>query len=196
MARISATQRNLAIGVALTVALIAVGGLAAVFPSASNQGYMPEQPIPFSHKVHAGDNKIACLYCHSNAEKARHSGIPSMNVCMNCHTVVKADSPHIQLLQKMYKEGKAFEWVRIHELPDHAYFNHKRHLAKGLVCENCHGDVKSMDRVYQFSPLTMGWCMECHRGRTTPRQVMENIYPGEKNPQGHAAPTNCSTCHN
>ncbi|MCM2323014.1 MAG: cytochrome c family protein, partial [Oligoflexia bacterium] len=152
MIRMSGKRKILSGLAVMAVALFAIMGLVAVFPTATNIGYAPEQPMPFSHKVHAGDNKIACLYCHSNAEKARHSGIPSLNVCMNCHTVVKADSPYVQQLQKLYKEGKSIEWVRVHELPDHVYFTHKRHLAKGLVCENCHGDVKGMERLYQFSP--------------------------------------------
>lgn len=198
MANLSSTQKKLglAIGVLAIFIVMALGGLVAyLFPSASNQGYAPEQPIPFSHKLHAGDNKIACQYCHTSPEKGRHSTVPAMNVCMNCHSVVKVDSPHIQNLRKHFSEGKPIEWVRIHELPDHVYFSHKRHLAKGLQCETCHGDVKSMDRVVQFSPLTMGWCMDCHKGTTTPRQILAATYPGMKNPSGPVAPTSCSTCH-
>ena len=155
----------------------------------------PEQPIPYSHKLHAGDNKIQCAYCHSGVEKSRHATIPSLNVCMNCHRVVKTDSPWIKQITAAYNEGKPIQWVRVHELPDYVYFPHKRHIAKGLACETCHGDVKTMARVEQFAPLTMGWCMECHRGQTTPKDVLANIYPGVKDPHGPVAPTNCSTCH-
>lgn len=192
----NSARRNLGIAFVLCVVVLALGGVAWVFPTASNQGYAPEQPIPFSHKLHAGDNKIPCMYCHVGVEKSRHATIPAMNVCMNCHRVVKTDSPLIQKLTKAYNSNTPIEWVRVHELPDYVYFPHKRHVAMGLACETCHGDVKKMARIEQFAPLTMGWCMECHRGQTTPRQVLAKVYPHEKDPHGHVAPTNCSTCHN
>lgn len=198
MASISGTQKKLGVALSLALVVLVLGGVAAIFPSASNEGYAPEQPIPFSHKIHAGDNKIDCKYCHTGVEKAKHAGIPSLNVCMNCHTVVKGDSPYIQQIKKAYTEGRPIEWVRIHELPDYVYFPHKRHVAKGVACESCHGDVKKMDRVYQFAPLTMGWCMQCHRGETTPKNVIHSMFPDVKDPHGRlpVAPTDCSTCHN
>lgn len=178
------------------VALIVVGvSLAAVFPTPSNQGYAPEQPIPFSHKLHAGDNKIACQYCHSDVEKSKHASIPGVNVCMNCHTVVKTDSPWIQKITEAYNNNQPIEWVRIHELPDFVYFPHKRHVAKGLACQTCHGPVETMDKVYQHGALTMGWCMECHRGRTTPKNVLLNLGEDPENPHNPVAPVQCTTCH-
>lgn len=206
MSRNSETQNSVLTGVgkvrialAAVVAVLVLGGIAAVFPSASNQGYTPDQPMPFSHKIHAGDNKIDCKYCHTGVEKSRHATVPSMNVCMNCHTVIRPDSPYIQQLKKLYSEGKTIEWVRVHELADFVYFSHKRHIAKGLDCINCHGDVAKMDKIQQISPLTMGWCMDCHRGKTTPANVMANIYPDMpkdgKHPPGPAAAVNCTTCH-
>src|SRR5580704_10401056 len=102
MVRISGTQKKLGVALLLGIGVLVISGVIRFFPSASNQGYAPEQPIPFSHKLHAGDNKIPCLYCHSGAEKSRHATIPSMNVCMNCHSVVKVDSPHIQKLRKAF----------------------------------------------------------------------------------------------
>jgi hypothetical protein len=195
MVRISGTQKTLGIVFLLVAATVLICLLAIYYPTASNEGYAPEQPIPFSHKLHAGDNKIPCLYCHSGAEKSRHASVPSMNVCMNCHSVVKLDSPHIQKLRTAFDEGKPIEWVRVHELPDYVYFPHKRHVAKGIACETCHGNVKEMDRIEQKAALTMGWCMECHRGQTTPKHVLAKVYPGVKNPQGPVAPVNCSTCH-
>jgi hypothetical protein len=201
MSFLSPSQMKL--GLVLLVIAGALGGgtVIAMFPTASNQGYSPEQPIPFSHKLHAGVNKIPCLYCHSGAEKSRHATIPSLNVCMNCHSVVKTDSPWIQKIHQAYKEGRPIEWVRVHELPDYVYFPHKRHVAKGVACETCHGDVKTMDRIVQHGALTMGWCMECHRGQTTPQNVIAKIYPHlsrEELASGThpVAPTNCSTCHN
>jgi hypothetical protein len=199
MVRISGTQKKLGVALFLTVGVVLLFGIAKFYPTASNQGYAPIQPIPFSHKLHAGANKIQCLYCHSGADKSRHATIPSSNVCMNCHSVVKTDSPHIQKLKKAYDEGKPIEWVRVHELPDYVYFSHKRHVAKGVSCETCHGNVKEMDRVEQKAALTMGWCMECHRGQTTPRNVMMKVYPHDKNATGARKPVanvSCNTCHN
>lgn len=196
MVRISGTKMKLGVAALLAVGVLVVIGVIRFFPTASNQGFAPEQPIPFSHKLHAGIQKIPCLYCHSGAEKSRHATIPSGNVCMNCHSVVKVDSPYIQKLRKAYSENKPIEWIRVHELPDYVYFTHKRHVAQGISCETCHGNVKEMDKVEQKSALTMGWCMECHRGQTTPRHVLMKKYPGVKNPKGPVAPVNCNTCHN
>ncbi len=196
MAGISGNQKKLGVGLSLVLVVLVLGGVAMVFPTASNQGYAPEQPIPFSHKIHADTNKIDCKYCHTGTEVSRHATIPSMNVCMNCHSVVKTDSPYIKQVRAAWDAGKAIEWVRVHELPDFVYFPHKRHVAKGVSCEACHGNVAQMDRVEQFAPLTMGWCMDCHRGVTTPKNVLANVYPGVKNPHGPVAPVNCNTCHN
>ena len=196
MLGISERHKKLGLALALPITVLVLAGLISVFPTASNQGYAPAQPIPFSHKIHAGENKIACQYCHSEVEKSRHASVPAMNVCMNCHSVVKTDSPHIQKLTAAFKAGQPIEWIRVHELPDYVYFPHKRHVAKGVSCETCHGDVKTMARIEQHGALTMGWCMECHRGQTTPKSVLAKVYPGQKNPHGPVAPVNCSTCHN
>ncbi|MBY0471688.1 cytochrome c family protein [bacterium] len=171
-------------------------GVVYVFPTVSNQGYAPDQPIPFSHKLHAGANKIDCKYCHAAVETSRHATIPSMNVCMNCHSVVKLDSPHIQNLRKHFQEGKPVEWVRVHELPDYVYFPHNRHVAKGLACESCHGEVKSMDKISQFAKLNMGWCLKCHEGVTTPKAVLARVRIEQKNPHGPIGPLHCTACHN
>lgn len=140
-----------------------------------NRGYAPEQPIPFSHRLHAGENQIPCQYCHAGAEKGRHATVPSMNVCMNCHSVVAGDRPNVQLLKKYYEEGRSFEWVRVHDLPDFVYFSHRWHVAKGVACQTCHGPVENMDRITQVRTMQMGFCVDCHR----------------KN----EAKTECSTCH-
>jgi len=188
---------NRKVMIGLAIPLLAALGIVTVmnFPTASNQGYAPEQPIPFSHKLHAGTNKIACTYCHSSVEKSAHASVPAVNVCMNCHSVVKTDSPWIKKIWSHFKEGRPIEWVRVHELPDHAYFNHKRHVSKGVSCQTCHGDVANMEKVYQKSPLTMGWCIDCHRGNTTPKEVLARVYPDQKDPHGPVAPQDCYTCH-
>lgn len=149
------------------------------------QGYAPTQPINFSHKIHAGQYEIDCKYCHSTVEKSKSASIPSLNTCMNCHKYVKAaekyngkTSPEIQ---KIYNaigfdgdnmeyiedyEQRPIEWVRIHNLPDLAYFNHSQHVVVGKVeCQTCHGPIQEMEKVYQFSTLQMGWCIDCHRER-------------------------------
>ncbi|WP_231372704.1 c-type cytochrome [Aureivirga sp. CE67] len=154
-----------------------------------DQDYQPIQPIAFSHKIHAGDNKIDCQYCHSSAKHSKTSGIPSVNVCMNCHkNITEYEGPvtteHDKAfydgeIQKIYDaigfdpetrqyienyEQKPIEWVRIHNLPDFAYYNHSQHVnVAGIKCQKCHGPVETMDEVYQYSPLTMGWCVDCHR---------------------------------
>ncbi|MBX7203741.1 MAG: c-type cytochrome [Bacteroidia bacterium] len=142
------------------------------------QGYAPEQPIKFSHKLHAGDNKIDCQYCHTGVEKSRHAVIPSANVCMNCHKYVQEGPEHgTKEIAKIYAaldfnpetqqygpNPKPIQWIRVHSLPDHAYFNHSQHVKVGKIeCKECHGAVDSMTVVSQFSPLTMGWCVNCHR---------------------------------
>ena len=145
-----------------------------------SQNYQPEQPIAFSHTIHAGDQGIDCNYCHHTARSSKHAGIPSVNVCMNCHTYINEGTTTGKTeINKIYAavgfdantrtyipnfEQKPIEWVRVHNLPDLAYFNHSQHVnVGGLECQACHGPVEEMDEVYQYSKLTMGWCVNCHR---------------------------------
>ena len=154
-----------------------------------SKGYQPEQPIYYSHKVHAGTNQISCLYCHGGAQDSKHANVPSVNVCMNCHIAIKEykgdpiyrengmqvnGTAEIQKLysyagwnpglKKYDKPGKPIEWVKIHSLPDHVYFNHSQHVKVGKQnCQTCHGNIQEMPEVYQFSELSMGWCVNCHR---------------------------------
>jgi mono/diheme cytochrome c family protein len=156
------------------------------------QGYQPTQPIYFSHKVHAGINQINCLYCHGSAWESKHAGIPNLNICMNCHKAINAYEKGPQLkdedgndisgtaeINKLYKyagftpgpgavwdpsKAKSPEWIKIHNLPDHVYFNHAQHTkVGGVACQNCHGNIQQMDKVYQSAELSMGWCINCHR---------------------------------
>lgn len=152
------------------------------------QGYKPEQPIAFSHKIHAGQNGINCVYCHTSAEKGKTAGIPSLNVCMNCHTHVNEGPSGTTEIAKIYKaldydyDSKTYgdnptpvKWVRVHNLPDLAYFNHSQHVVVGKIeCQKCHGEVEEMGVAEQHSPLTMGWCVNCHR--ETSVQVANNEY--------------------
>lgn len=152
--------------------ILVLGGLFALVLFGVNQarkvgfreGYAPVQPIAYSHKTHVGDNKLECLYCHYGADKSRHAGIPPVGLCMNCHKKVKTDSAEIKKLKDHIDTGKDVEWVRVHNLPDFAYFNHSQHVNVGNVsCQSCHGDVGNMDILKHEKPMNMGWCIECHR---------------------------------
>lgn len=188
------------------VVLFLVGGYYTVKGAIGlgrNQNYQPEQPIYFSHKVHAGVNQISCLYCHNGAGEGKHANIPSLNTCMNCHINIneytgeqlyREDGSEVDgtgEIQKIYKavgfesgknsntwdmdlgKAKPVEWVKIHNLPDHVYFNHAQHVTVGKVqCQTCHGEIQKMDEVKQFSDLSMGWCINCHR--ETKVQFKEN----------------------
>ncbi len=132
------------------------------------QYYSPDQPIAFSHKVHVGQNKIDCKYCHTTAEKSMHAGIPSTQLCMNCHNVVKegktTGKDEIAKIYKSLETNKPIEWVKVHNLPDHVFFSHAQHVKVGkLDCKECHGPVETMDRIIQVEDLSMGWCINCHR---------------------------------
>ena len=138
------------------------------------QGYQPSQPIAFSHKIHAGQYEIDCQYCHTGVRKAKSANIPSANICMNCHTAIKTESEEIQKIYTAIdydpstgeygNNQQPIEWIRVHNLPDLAYFNHSQHVqVGGLECQTCHGPIEEMDVVYQYSNLTMGWCINCHR---------------------------------
>ena len=174
------------------IVLFLVGGyflIQAAIGLGRNQGYQPVQPIFYSHKVHAGTNQISCLYCHGGAQDSKHANIPSVNVCMNCHMAIKeyAGDPITREdgtsvngtaeIKKLYqyagwnpdlkkydKPGKPIEWIRIHNLPDHVYFNHAQHVKVGQQkCQTCHGNIQEMPEVAQFADLSMGWCINCHR---------------------------------
>ncbi|WP_034256777.1 c-type cytochrome [Adhaeribacter aquaticus] len=140
-----------------------------------SQGYQPRQPIAFSHKLHAGEHQINCNYCHTSVYKSASANIPSANICMNCHSQIKKDSPEIQKIYSAIEKNKPIEWVRVHNLPDFSYFNHSQHTkVGGIECQTCHGPIESMNVVYQYSPLTMGWCINCHR--ETPLNTEGNKY--------------------
>ncbi|MCE9667607.1 cytochrome c family protein [Myxococcus stipitatus] len=196
-----------AVGALLALAMGGCNG-----PVNNQQGHMPAQPVAFSHAVHAGQYELDCQYCHVGAERSRHAGVPSTSVCMNCHAQVKKDSPEIQKVAAAVAANQPIEWIRVHRLPDHAYFNHASHVGSGLVCQTCHGPVQEMVRVEQVEPMTMGWCLDCHR-KTVAEQASAPPSlaprPGEllaltsgaplpepsKLPRPLRPPTDCSGCH-
>jgi mono/diheme cytochrome c family protein len=157
------------------VCFVGKAGLDGLMDLGMQQGYAPKQPIPFSHKIHAGKYKIDCNYCHTGVNKSKAANIPSANICMNCHNEIKKDSPKLKGLFEAVKNNKPIEWVRVHNLPDLAYFNHSQHVkVGGLECKTCHGPIEEMEVVQQYSPLTMGWCINCHR--ETPVNAEGNAY--------------------
>lgn len=183
--------RTVILIVTICIAAAAVAVVSGLRQVGDNQGYEPDQPIAFSHKVHAGDNALSCLYCHFGAEKSRHAGIPPTSVCMNCHGNIRKDSPEIAKIKAALDQGKPIEWVKVHNLPDFVYFNHSQHVAAGKVrCQDCHGPVESMMRMRQDKSLTMGWCIDCHRasdvvvhGTTDVKKVSD------------MGGTDCARCH-
>jgi len=215
--------------------LIAYFGFSGLLTVGVDQEYQPVQPIAFSHKIHAGANKVDCQYCHSSAKHSKTSGIPSVNVCMNCHknisevaegTVVKLGEGRVltkealdKEIQKIYDavgwdaenlkytgETKPVKWVRIHNLPDFAYFNHSQHVTvAGVKCQKCHGPVEEMDELYQYAPLTMGWCIDCHKetevnvkGNGYYKKIHEQLskkYGVEKVTIAQLGGKECGKCH-
>ncbi len=135
----------------------------AFSPQTTDVGYMPEQPVPYSHALHVGQLGIDCLYCHTTVDKAAFAAIPPTQTCMNCHTNIKANSNLLAPVRESWASGKSVEWVKIHDLPDYAYFNHSAHVNVGVSCVSCHGRVDQMEVVWQDQPLSMGWCLDCHR---------------------------------
>ena len=152
------------IAAALTIPLYAVFFVAyGLSPTTLEVGYQPKQPVPFSHALHAGELGMDCRYCHTSVEKAAHASVPPTQTCMNCHTQIRPQSPKLEPVRESYETGLPVEWTRIHKLPDFAYFDHTAHVNRGIGCCSFHGRIDTMEDVYQKTPLSMGWCLECHR---------------------------------
>jgi hypothetical protein len=153
--------------VGILLSLMVLGAMAArmVTRVGVHDGYSPAQPIAFSHKLHAGDNQVPCLYCHYAATQSRHAGIPPASVCMNCHSLLTKETVELEKLREAVQQRRAIHWVKVHNLPDFVYFNHSQHVRASVACQTCHGAVERMTQVRQEMPLTMGWCLECHEQR-------------------------------
>jgi mono/diheme cytochrome c family protein len=193
------------VGAVVALALL-YAGVQSVMAVGLTQGYQPTQPIAFSHKLHAGENNINCAYCHTSVYKAKSANIPSANICMNCHSQIKTESPEIKKIYRAIERKQPVQWVRVHNLPDLAYFNHSQHTqVGGIQCQTCHGPIQNMEVVYQYSALTMGWCINCHR--ETPLNTKGNAYYDNlvklHDKSNNAVPftvssnggTECSKCH-
>jgi len=191
--------------------LISVVGFFWYFgsPKYTDVGYKPVQPVPYSHKLHAGDLGLDCRYCHIGVEVSAFATIPPTQTCMNCHTLIKSDSEKLKRVQQSWATGEPIEWVRIHDLPDYAYFNHAAHINAGVGCASCHGNIAEMEVVEQVKPLSMGWCLDCHRApelHLRPKQEVTNMkwVPPENQlilaqklieEKNIKPPVDCSGCH-
>jgi len=173
--------------VALVAVLLTVVGVGwFTQPDRFARGYEPVQPIPFSHQLHPGTLRIPCAYCHAGVLKSRQAGIPAVEKCMNCHRVTKTGSPDIVKLAAVYNSGEPLPWVRIHSLPDHVYFDHRPHVHAGILCQTCHGEVQTMNRVYQDMSMRMSNCLGCHRDPKDALPADSEIINGQEH---------CNACH-
>lgn len=210
-------DKYIRIGVALAGLLVlsSIGMYAYLsHPSVADAGYQPVQPVPYSHKLHAGNLGMDCYYCHSTVDKAGFAAIPATETCMNCHKEkVKANSPLLAKVRESYANGTPIPWVQVHKLPDYVSFNHQAHVTAGVSCVTCHGRVDQMIEVKQVAPLSMGWCLDCHRNPAAnlrPAEFVTNLAwdarldmnrePAELGREIIAAkrvqpPVNCSGCH-
>jgi len=187
-----------------------VGGVWYYFsPKFTDAGYRPIQPVAFSHKLHAGDMGMDCRYCHNTVEQAAHAAIPPTQTCMNCHSQVKTDSPKLAPIRESFESGKSVPWIRVHQLPDYAFFDHRPHLAAGVGCVSCHGRIDQMTVVQMDQPLSMSWCLDCHRNPEPNLRPLDQItnmgwdpatedYDPKADPARKRAltpPEHCSGCH-
>jgi hypothetical protein len=203
------------LGVALAggpVYLVLAFGIGAS-PSTMNTGYAPTQPVPFSHKLHAGDLGMDCRYCHSSVEGAAFAAVPPTQTCMNCHDKVRPQSELLSVVQDSWNTGKPIAWTKVHDLPDYVYFDHSAHVTRGIGCTSCHGRVDTMDVVETKEPLSMGWCLDCHRNPEKHLRPRDRITDMDWDPEKDAGKTqlelglelkkqwkidpqeSCSTCH-
>jgi hypothetical protein len=200
---------QLALKLGLAVVLGGSVALAGIWyyltPKYSRVGYQPKQPVAFSHKVHSEQLGIDCRYCHNNVDKAWFSNIPAASTCMNCHSLILKDDPRLALVRESASTGKPIPWVQVHKVPDYVYFNHSVHVNRGISCVECHGQINQMDEVAHAKPLSMGFCLDCHRapeekirpvdlvtqldwkGQVDGKKLVHdwNVKPGQS----------CSTCH-
>jgi hypothetical protein len=194
-----------------------IGGLVTIVlffwhfgsPKYTDVGYRPDQPVDYSHKLHAGDLGLDCRYCHASVETSPHAGVPPTKTCMNCHEVIGTDNTKLLPVRESWAAGKPIEWVRVHDLPDYAYFDHSVHTRAGVGCESCHGNVRQMEKVTLIEPLSMSWCLDCHRnpdGQLRPLKALTEMnwtpdddhadFVARMKAEKHIAPPeDCAACH-
>ncbi|MGJ3243990.1 MAG: cytochrome c3 family protein [Opitutales bacterium] len=180
-------------------------------PKYTRVGYMPTQPVAFDHSLHVDQLGMDCRYCHTYVDQAGHSNIPSTNTCMNCHSLVQTESPKLAPVRESYASGEPIPWVRIHKTPEYVYFNHAVHVNRGISCLHCHGQVNEMEVVYHAEPLSMAFCLECHRAPEKYIRPVDEVYNLDWRPESKEAqlkmgeefvhdwnvnpPISCSGCH-
>ena len=178
-------------------------------PEYTDVGYAPVQPVPFSHALHAGELEMDCRYCHAQVETAAVASVPPTQVCMNCHQLVSRDSEKLAVIRDSFDNGHPVEWIRVHKVPEYAAFNHGVHVRAGVGCQSCHGDIRSMEVVTQQEPLSMSWCLECHRNPDGHLRPFDQITNTSWRPPADQAefaarvieereiapPEDCSACH-
>jgi hypothetical protein len=200
--------------VAVVTPLVGVVVIAAMSywfsPMYTDVGYQPKQPVPYSHKLHAGDLNIDCRYCHNTVENADFAALPPTATCMNCHKHIATDSPKLAKVRASAETGESIKWVKIHQLPDYAYFSHQVHVNAGVGCVSCHGRVDQMEEVYLAKPLSMSWCLDCHRNPAPNLRPLDQVtnMAWDREKEGYDAenhvnragrpvqpPVHCSGCH-
>ena len=178
-------------------------------PEFTDVGYRPEQPVEYSHKLHAGELGIDCRYCHTSVETSQEAMIPPTQTCMNCHSVVDIESKKLEKVRESWNQNKPIEWIRVHMLPDYAYFDHSIHLTAGVGCASCHGRVDQMEKVMQVEPLSMSWCLDCHRNPENHLRPIDQITNMDWEPSNNhhelvdkyiedrniSPPEDCTACH-
>jgi hypothetical protein len=198
----------------VALATAAIGGLVAVVapmiyvrtPYHQKREYPLDQPVQFDHRHHVRDDGIDCLYCHADARKAAYAGVPSTEVCMGCHGQVWPESVQLEPVRRSYYSGAPLPWQRVHHLPDYVYFNHAIHVNKGIGCVSCHGRVDEMALDFQVAPLSMGWCLDCHRAPESHVRPLNRVTNMDWRPPpglgkklatlyGVRRLTHCTTCH-
>src|SRR6185503_11936991 len=206
-------MNHLPAAVTLLLVLATLGGIGFVWyyfsPRYTDVGYRPKQPVAYSHKLHAGDLGMDCRYCHTGVEVSAHAGVPPTQTCMNCHKLILPNSEKLLPVRESFANNIPIAWVKIHKIPDYAYFRHDVHVRAGVGCETCHGVISEMEIVMQKKPLSMGWCLDCHRHPDPYLRpaafvtTMNYQFPANqlevakqiKNEKNRKPPTDCSGCH-
>lgn len=207
--RVNKLPGRIAVSGGILVILVIAGVWYYGSPEFTDVGYMPTQPVPYSHKLHVGQLGLDCRYCHTGVEVSAVAMVPPTQTCMNCHTLIKPESPKLAAIRESMEKGTPMRWIRVHKVPDYAYFDHSAHLRVGVGCESCHGNVAEMEEVHLAKPLSMGWCLECHRNPDPHLRPLDQITVMGWEPPANQAevaaaikakynikpPETCSGCH-
>jgi hypothetical protein len=167
---------KIALGLFMSVVVVSAGVWYYFTPKYTRVGYQPIQPVPYSHATHVGQLGLDCRYCHTGVETSWYANIPSPSVCMNCHSQVLPNDPRLAPVRDSFKSGQPVPWVQIHRTPDFVFFNHAVHVNRGVSCVSCHGQVNQMDEVRHAKPLSMGFCLECHRNPAPNLRPLDQVY--------------------